>query len=101
MTATGLAQQTLPAKIDVNTDIDLTKVYEQYVKEGYGTPAIYEKLANGNYFKNNYAQAKKWYEKLFETQADPNTTLQFRYQQTLKALSAQRAKKEALLTSIE
>ncbi len=75
------------AQTDVNKDVDPTIVYEQVVKEGYGTPAIYKALGNGHYFKGNYAKAKKWYEKLFETEALTDATLAFRYKQSLKALA--------------
>ncbi len=74
------------SQTDVNTDVDRTAVYEQVVKEGYGTPKIYKALANGQYFKGNYAEAKKWYEKLFETEPLNDATLSFRYKQSLKAL---------------
>jgi hypothetical protein len=72
---------------DVNKDVDRTAVYEQVVKEGYGTPTIYKELGNGHYFKGNYTEAKKWFEKLFETETLEDPMLKFRYKQTLKALS--------------
>ena len=71
---------------DVNQDVDVTKVYEQVVKEGYGTPFIYKELANAYYFKSNYPQAKKWFEALFAVKKQTDETLLFRYKQTLKAL---------------
>jgi tetratricopeptide (TPR) repeat protein len=71
---------------DVNRDVDITKVYEQVVKEGYGTTLIYKDLANAHYFKSNYADAKKWFEKLFSLEAPSDATLKFRYKQSLKAL---------------
>ena len=71
---------------DVNKDVDRTAVYEQVVKEGYGTPTIFKELGNGHYFKGNYAEAKKWYEKLFETEGLHDPMLKFRYRQSLKAL---------------
>jgi hypothetical protein len=71
---------------DVNKDVDRTAVYEQVVKEGYGTPTIYKELGNGHYFKGNYAEAKKWFEKLFDTEGLEDPMLKFRYKQTLKAL---------------
>ncbi len=71
---------------DVNKDVDRTAVYEQVVKEGYGTPTIYKELGNGHYFKGNYAEAKKWFEKLFEIETLEDPMLKFRYKQTLKAL---------------
>lgn len=74
------------AKTDVNKDIDVAKVYEQVVKEGYGTPEIYLKLANEHYFQGNYPSAKKWFEKVFEIEKPTDKKILFRYKQTLKAL---------------
>lgn len=74
-------------KIDVNKDINLAKVYEQLVKEGYGTPKIYLELANAHYFDSNYVQAKKWFEKVFQSQETVNDVIVFRYKQSLKALN--------------
>jgi len=71
---------------NVNKDVDRTAVYEQVVKEGYGTPTIYKELGNGHYFEGNHAEAKKWFEKLFETEGLEDPMLKFRYKQTLKAL---------------
>jgi hypothetical protein len=81
-----IAQTTATEKIDVNKEIDLMRVYEQYVKDGYGTPAVYKKLADGHYFKNDYTTAKKWFEALL--QADGSTPKMYvnRYIQTLRAL---------------
>ena len=78
---------TTVAQTDVNKDIDLAKVYEQVVKEGYGTPEIHLKLANEYYFQNDFANAKKWYEKVFEDKKPTDKMLLFRYKQTLKALN--------------
>ena len=75
------------AQTNVNTDVDRTSVYEQVVREGYGTPKIYKELGNGHYFKGNYAEAKKWFEKLFETEPPTDPKMKFRYRQTLKALN--------------
>ena len=81
-TLSGYAQ----SSTDVNKDVDRTAVYEQVVKEGYGTPTIYKELGNGHYFKGNYAEAKKWFEKLFDSEGLDDPMLKFRYKQTLKAL---------------
>ena len=87
----GLILSALPltavAQTNVNTDVDRTSVYEQVVREGYGTPKIYKELGNGHYFKGNYAEAKKWFEKLFETDPPTDPKMKFRYRQTLKALN--------------
>lgn len=73
-------------KTNAKADIDVTTVYEQVVKEGYGTPSVYKKLANAHYFKSNYTEAKKWYETLFEAEKTTDETLLYRYKQTLRAL---------------
>jgi len=86
-TMTAFSQQKHKTKTDVNKDVDIVKVYEQVIKEGYGTPFIYKKLANTEYFNSNYAEAKKWFEKLFETEKTIDETLRVRYKQTLKALN--------------
>ena len=73
-------------KTNVNTDIDLVKVYTQVVKEGYGTPQIYKNLANECYFKSDYKSSKKWFEKLFESEITLDEIQLYRYKQSLKAL---------------
>ena len=83
----SFSQTNTASKTDVNKDIDVVKVYEQVVKEGYGTPDIYKKLANGYYFQGEYLQAKEWFEKLFEEVKPTEKILLFRYKQTLKALN--------------
>lgn len=86
LTTAVIAQTKEVEKIDINEEIDLMRVYQQYVKDGYGTPAIYKKLADGYYFKNDYLSAKKWFEVLL--QADESTPKMYvnRYIQTLRAL---------------
>jgi len=84
--ASLIMADTALAQTDVNKDIDVAKVYVQVVKEGYGTPAIYLKLANEYYFHNNYTEAKLWYEKVFESEQPTDKTILFRYKQSLKAL---------------
>ena len=86
-TVTALSQSENTTKTDINNDVDVVKVYEQVVLEGYGTPYIYKKLANTYYFKNEYQMAKKWFEKLFEVEKPLDATLKHRYRQTLKALN--------------
>ena len=38
----------------VNKDIDIVKVYEKVVKDGYGTPSVYKELSNATYFRSEY-----------------------------------------------
>jgi tetratricopeptide (TPR) repeat protein len=96
MISNGFAQ----SDTDVNKDVDRTAVYEQVVKEGYGTPKIYKALGNAHYFEGNYTDAKKWFEKLFETEALEDPMLKFRYKQTLKALKLDPAANSYLNASL-
>jgi len=89
-------QKKTTKKIDVNVDVDVTAVYEQVVKEGYGTAMIYKELANAHYFKSNYSAAKKWFEMLFEMERPTDATLKYRYKQTLKALQVYNKENEYL-----
>ncbi|RMA66329.1 hypothetical protein [Ulvibacter antarcticus] len=93
------AQTSAKKKTDVNKDVDVVKVYEQVVVEGYGTPFIYQELANAYYFKNEYTKAKKWFEKLFNVEKPKDATLAHRYRQTLKALDLEVNNNEYLVAS--
>lgn len=74
-------------KTDVNKDIDVVRVYEQVVKEGYGTPFIYKKLATAYYFKSEYGKALAWFQKLFSEEKNTDPELAHQYNQTLKAVA--------------
>ena len=78
-------------KTDVNKDIDVVRVYEQVVKEGYGTPFIYKQLASAYYFKNEYGKALAWFQKLFAEEKNNDPELAHQYSQTLKAIAAVKA----------
>ena len=96
LSTTFHAQET--SKIDVNKDISITKGYEQVIKEGYGTPKVYLDLANAHYFEANYLSAKKWYEKVFETEELVTKKVLFRYRQSLKALNEDFTKNKYLVS---
>lgn len=74
-------------KTYVNKDIDVVRVYEQVVKEGYGTPFIYRKLATAYYFKSEYGKALTWFQKLFSTEKNNDPEIARQYNQTLKAVA--------------
>jgi len=75
------------AQTDVIKDINVAEVYEQVVKEGYGSVDVYLKLANEYYFQDDFENSKKWFEKVFEDKEKAtDKMLLFRYKQTLKAL---------------
>lgn len=75
-------------KMDVNKDIDVVRVYEQVVEEGYGTPVIYKELATAYYFKSEYDKAVSWFQKLFAEEKTIDTELARQYNQALKAVAA-------------
>lgn len=75
-------------RIDVNKDIDVVRVYEQVVAEGYGTPFIYSELANAYYFRSEYNKAVLWFERLFDAEKTHDPQMLQRYKQTLKAVKS-------------
>lgn len=75
-------------KTDVNNDIDVVRVYEQVVKEGYGTSFIYKELATAYYFKSEYGKALMWFQKLVAVDKNIDPELAHQYKQTLKAVAA-------------
>lgn len=80
--------QTSAHKTDVNKDIDVVRVYEQVVVEGYGTPFIYKQLATAYYFKSEYGKALAWFQKLFAEEKNTDPELLHQYNQSLKAVAA-------------
>lgn len=68
------------------TQIDVLSVYEDVVDQGYESAQVYRKLANGRFFERNYLEAKKWFAKLFEMDANPEPIEYLRYSKTLAAL---------------
>jgi hypothetical protein len=87
--------QTNQRKTDVNKDIDVVRVYEQVVVEGYGTPFIYKKLATAYYFKSEYGKALDWFQKLFAVEKNTDPELAHQYNQALKAVGVENSKNSA------
>lgn len=79
--------QTNVHKTDVNKDIDVVRVYEQVVVEGYGTPFIYKQLATAYYFKSEYGKALAWFQKLSAEEKNKDPELAHQFNQTLKAIA--------------
>jgi hypothetical protein len=79
--------QTGRSQTDVNKDIDVVRVYEQVVKEGFGTPLIYKKLASAYYFKSDYGKALGWFQKFFAIEKNTDPVFLLQYQQTMKAVA--------------
>lgn len=85
ITAVSFSQSS--TKTDVNKDIDVVRVYEQVVVEGYGTPFIYKQLATAYYFKSEYGKALAWFQKLSAEEKNKDPELAHHYNQTLKAIA--------------
>ena len=83
-------------KTDVNKDIDVVRVYEQVVKEGYGTSFIYKELATAYYFKSEYSKALTWFQKLVAEERNIGPELTHQYSQTLKAVAVIKQKNSDL-----
>ncbi len=79
-------------KTDVNSDIDIVRVYERVVLEGYGTPFIYRKLATSYYFKSEYKKALDWFHILFSEEKISDPELNQQYMQSLKAVALENLK---------
>ena len=83
----SFAQQSEVTSSPQNQNIDIIKVYEKVVEDGYESIQIFEKLANSNYERGNYTEAKKWFEKWFNKDKNPVNIAYLKYSKTLKALN--------------
>ncbi len=81
------AQQSTLTGSQKDQHIDVIKVYEKVVEDGYESSQIFEKLANSNYERGNFIEAKKWFEKWFSKDKNPKTIAYLRYSKTLEALN--------------
>jgi len=80
------AQQMNAPSSQANKPIDVIKIYEMVVAEGYVSSQIYETLATENFYISNFADAKKWFEKLFALDSNPEPMAYYRYAKSLEAL---------------
>lgn len=87
LSASFYAQQATVAGSQQDQHIDVVKVYEKVVEDGYESAQIFEKLANSNYERGNYAEAKKWFEKWFKKDKNPEAIAYLKYSKTLEALN--------------
>ncbi len=94
------AQKTSPTaekKYDKFAFIDSRKVYERMAEKGYKSIEIFSKLGDTYYFNNDYENALKWYDQLFELEkSEIPSKYYFRYAQALKS-GQQYAKAEGVL----
>lgn len=84
---TSYSQQSAIVSNQKEPHIDVVKVYEKVVEDGYESIQIFEKLANTNYERGNYPEAKKWFEKWFSKDKNPKTIAYLKYSKTLEALN--------------
>ena len=68
--------------------IDAIKIYERIANKGKADADVYKKLARSYYFNAKYADAGKWYEKLFTEYASESIDSEdyYRYAETLKSM---------------
>lgn len=87
LSLSSFAQHSNVASSQQNQSIDIIKVYEKVVEDGYESIQIFEKLAVTNYERGNYTDAKKWFEKWFSKDKNPETIAYLKYSKTLEALN--------------
>ncbi len=94
MAFTAQGQENISTKTLKSNQIDVIKIYENVLEEGYESPQIYQKLAQANFAKENYIDSKKWFEKWFEIDKNPNPVAYYHYSKTLEYLNEnEKAKK--------
>ncbi|UTN03197.1 OmpA family protein [Flavobacterium bizetiae] len=65
--------------------IDAIGTYEKVAEKGYKDETMFQRLGNAYYFNGELMKAAKWYEALFEMNAEQEPEYYYRYAQTLKA----------------
>jgi tetratricopeptide (TPR) repeat protein len=70
-----------------NNAIDIVKIYEKVLEDGYESLQIYKTLAKTTYERRQYADARKWFEKWFEMESSPERFAYLSFARTLEALN--------------
>jgi outer membrane protein OmpA-like peptidoglycan-associated protein/tetratricopeptide (TPR) repeat protein len=65
--------------------IDAIGTYERVAEKGYKDETMFQRLGNAYYFNGELIKAAKWYDALFEMNAEQEAEYYYRYAQTLKA----------------
>lgn len=65
--------------------IDAIGTYERVAEKGYKDEIMFQRLGNAYYFNGELIKAGKWYDALFEMNAEQKPEYYYRYAQTLKA----------------
>lgn len=66
--------------------IDAIGTYEKVAEKGYKDETMFQRLGNAYYFNGELIKAAKWYDALFEMNAEQEPEYYYRYAQTLKAM---------------
>jgi len=66
--------------------IDAIGTYERVAEKGYKDETMFQRLGNAYYFNGELTKAAKWYDALFEMNAEQEPEYYYRYAQTLKAM---------------
>lgn len=71
--------------------------YEELVSKGFESDTIFKNLGDANYHNANYAEAAKWYAKLFDSKKEAlGVAYYFRYAQSLKSTGAYKKSDELM-----
>jgi tetratricopeptide (TPR) repeat protein len=94
ITFSSQGQENPPLKESESNHIDVIKIYENVLAEGYESAQIYQKLAHANFARENYQDAKKWFQKWFELEANLSPSAYYHYSKTLEYLNETEKAKE-------
>src|SRR5690606_16436930 len=96
-----LAQETSTDQADGKYEkfayIDAIKTYERLAKKGYGSPELFQRLANSYYFNARLEEAGKWYGELFKLKDNIGAEYYYRYSQCLKSMEDYKRADEMLI----
>jgi len=72
-------------KFDQERYLDAINDYEQLVKNGNSSVAVFQHLADAYYLNANYEKASVWYQKLYNLDTNFSSEYFYRYAQSLKS----------------
>jgi outer membrane protein OmpA-like peptidoglycan-associated protein/tetratricopeptide (TPR) repeat protein len=79
------------AKFNNLSYVEAISLYSNLVNDGYGTPAIFENLANAYYYQSNYALAKVSYDSLFKINKKVSVGTYYKYISVLRSQKERKA----------
>ena len=72
-------------KYDKYEFIDAIQIYEKVAEKGYKDEKMFQRLGNAYYFNADLKKALKWYDQLFDLNAEQEPEYFYRYAQSLKS----------------